>query len=245
MNTFLLTLAYKHVAFAAMLALANEFRESANLPIKQPLTITDVQSGSHVSPPRLMGFGGSLITSNHFFGFNNGYLANFKKLEPNLNSDSAYKARNIQLAGMKSKVDSDGAYQLATNWLTRAGIEVLPLESQSGHRISQRSFLKHSSNGTALNVTSNEIVLLPVFDIEWGSKEVKSSSATYPMPLLVVTVFGPTKEMIEMHITDDSVVGGAKKPIRDVDKLLDISDATFLRYDPNQKSNLVLSLIHI
>ena len=99
MNTFLLTLAYKHVAFAAMLALANEFRESANLPIKQPLTITDVQSGSHVSPPRLMGFGGSLITSNHFFGFNNGYLANFKKLEPNLNSTRLTKPETFNSLG--------------------------------------------------------------------------------------------------------------------------------------------------
>ena len=239
MSKFLLNLAYKHVALAAMLSLANVFREKTDLPIEQPLTVADVKPGSHVSPPLLIGFGGSLITSNYFFGFNNGYLANFKKLEPNLNSDSAYQARNRQLAGMKSKVDMNGAYQLATNWLIKTGIDLAALESKNGHKVTQRSFLKSPGTGTPLIANSNDVVWLPVFDIEWGRKEVQSQSATYFLPLLVVTIFGPTKELVEMHITDDEVIGGAKQPVKDVEKLLAIADTTFLRYDEAQKSKLV------
>ena len=80
MDKFFINLAYKHVALATMLVLANDFIQKARIPLGQPLTARDVQSGSHVSPPRLMGFGGSIITPTHFFGFGNGYLANFKKL---------------------------------------------------------------------------------------------------------------------------------------------------------------------
>jgi hypothetical protein len=238
MNTFLISLAYKHVALAVMLALANDFAKKTQLPIEGNLTAKDVQSGSHVSPPRLMGFGGSVMTTNYFFGFNNGYLANFKKLEPKLNSDAAYQARNKQLAGMKSEVDSIGAFQLATNWLIKAGLDVMTLESKSGHKTTQRSFL-NNPRGAGLAESSNVVVWLPVFDIEWGKKEVRSQSATYTLPLLVVTIFGPTQELIEMHITDDAVMGGIKQPIKDVEKLLAVADATFLRYDELQKSNLV------
>jgi hypothetical protein len=245
METFLTTLAYKHVAFVVMLALANDFCDKAQLPIERPLVIADVRPGSHVSPPRLMGFGGSVIIGSHFFGFNNGYLANFKKLEPKLNSDSAYQTRNRQLAGLKSEVDAKGAYQLATNWLIKIGIDMEALESKHGHKVAQRSFLKHSGGTQPLAGNSNDVVWLPVFDIEWGRKEVRSQSETYPLPLLVVTILGPTKELIGMHITDDSVVGGARQPINNIEKLLAIADATFLQYDELQKSNLVFRCIAV
>ncbi len=239
MDKFFISLAYKYTALAAMLALANDFAQNAELHIQQPLTLGSVQPGSHVSPPRLMGFGGSVVTSNYFFGFNNGYLANFKKLEPNLNPDAAQLARNTQLAAMKSKVDADGAYQLATNWLSRAGIDIQAIESKYGHKTAQRSFPKKAETATTLTATTNAVVWLPVFDIEWGRKVVRSQSAAYHMPMLVVTVFGHTKELVEMHITDDAIVGGAKHPIKDVEKLLTIADATFMQYDGTQRSDLV------
>ena len=51
MEKFLITLAYKHVAMAVMLALANDFTKKAEIPITRPLTLADVQQGSHFSPP--------------------------------------------------------------------------------------------------------------------------------------------------------------------------------------------------
>lgn len=239
MDNLSINLAYKYVALAAMLTLANDFAQKAELRTDQPFTLESVQAGSHVSPPRLMGFGGSVVTTNYFFGFNNGYLANFKKVEPNLNSDAAQEARNKQLATMNTEVNADGAYQLATNWLTQAGIDISGLESKFGHKTTQRSFLKRDRADASLTTVSNEVVSLPVFDIEWGNKELRSQSATYSIPLLVVTVFGHTKELVRMHITDDGVVGGAKQPVKDVEKLLALSDAIFLQYDEAQRSNLV------
>lgn len=226
-----------------MLALANEFAQRAQLPIEQPFTMESVQPGSHVSPPRLMGFGGSIVTSNYFFGFNNGYLANFKKVDTGLNSDAGQQARNKQLAAIKSEVDAAGAYRLATNWLMRAGIDIPALEAKYAHKTTQRSFLKNPRPAGTLTTTNSEVAWLPVFDIEWGRKEVRSQSATYPMPLLVVTVFGHTKELVEMHITDDAIVAGAKEPVKDVGKLLAIADATFLQYDEVQRSNLVAAYL--
>lgn len=239
MDKFFTSLAYKYVAMTAMLALSNHFAEKAQLPIESPLNIGNIQPGSHVSPPRLMGFGGSLVTTNYFFGFNNGYLANFKKVEPNLKSDAAQQSRNRELATFKSKVDAAGAYQLATNWLTMAGIDIQAIEAKHGHKTTQRTFLKNPLATSALTSASNEVLTLPVFDIEWGRKEVRSQSATYPMPMLVVTIYGHTKELVEMHITDDSIVGGGRKPVRNVEALLAITDEEFMKYDSVQRSNLV------
>ncbi len=140
---------------------------------------------------------------------------------------------------MKSDLSTNGAYELATNWLTHLGIDIPALELRSGHKITQRSFLKNPPNAAEPSAMGRSVVSLPVFDIEWGNKEVGSQTASYPMPLLVVTVFGPTRELIEMHITDDAVVGGAKQPVKDVEKLLAIVDATFLGYNELQKGDLV------
>ena len=59
---------------------------------------------------------------------------------------------------------------------------------------------------------------------------------------LKVTIFGPTKELVEMHITDDVGVGGDKQPVKDVEKLPAIVDATFLRYDDLKKTTWRLNM---
>jgi len=54
-----------------------------------------------------------------------------------------------------------------------------------------------------------------------------------------MTVFGPTKELIEYHLFDDSLMLLPKLKIEDSDKLLDIPDEEFYQYDDLQRSNLV------
>jgi hypothetical protein len=239
MDKLLISLAYKHVAMAIMLAQANEFAHKTGLPLERPIAMADVQSESHVSPPRLMGFGGSIVTTNYGFGFSHGYLANFKKLERKISSDSALRARNSELATMVSDVDTNGAYHLATNWLTAIGVDVPAIESKYPHTVTQRFFYKNPGTTAIGRVDDNNKVALPTFDIEWGKQEVRSDSKSYAMPLMSVTVFGPTKELIEMHVLDAPRVGGVRQPIKDVEKLLAIPDQEFTGYDDLSKSNLV------
>jgi len=69
-NKLLVTAAYKYVALAVMLTNCNLFVQQTHLPLDHQLTQTNiVLSGCSVAPPRLMGFGGSIVTRKYFFGF--------------------------------------------------------------------------------------------------------------------------------------------------------------------------------
>jgi len=240
MEKFLITLAYKHVAMAVMLALANDFTKKAEIPITRPLTLADVQQGSHFSPPRLNGFGGSVVTSNHFFGFSRGYLANFKKLEPSINSDAAQQARNEELAKSPNSLDSSGAYDFAVACLSRIGVAPVALKSNYTHKVTQRSFFPRAKGFVAAQGTGPRgSTLLPVFDIEWAFKGASAQAGPYPVPAIALTIFGPTKELVELHITDDHLVPGKTQPVKDVEKLLAIKDADFTAYTEQQKSDLL------
>ncbi len=54
-----------------------------------------------------------------------------------------------------------------------------------------------------------------------------------------MTVFGPTKELIEYHLFDDALMLRPKLEIKDFEQLLVITNETFYRFDRLQKSNLV------
>jgi hypothetical protein len=54
-----------------------------------------------------------------------------------------------------------------------------------------------------------------------------------------MTVFGPTKELIEYHLFDDALMLRPKLEIKDAEKLLTISNEVFYKFDEMQKSNLV------
>jgi hypothetical protein len=81
-NKLLITAAYKSVAMAVMLTNCNLFVQEIHLPLDHPITQTKIiLSRCSVNPPRLMGFGGSLVTEKYFFGFGRGHLANFWQWE--------------------------------------------------------------------------------------------------------------------------------------------------------------------
>jgi len=54
-----------------------------------------------------------------------------------------------------------------------------------------------------------------------------------------MTVFGPTKELIEYHLFDDSLMLRPKLEIKVFERLLAITNEAFYRFDALQKSNLV------
>ncbi len=56
---------------------------------------------------------------------------------------------------------------------------------------------------------------------------------------MTMTVFGPTKELMEYHLFDDALMLSPKLEIKDVEKLLTISNQVFHTFDETQKSNLV------
>ena len=105
-NKLLITAAYKYVALAVMLANCNLFVQETYLPLDHPITQTNIiLSRCSVSPPRLMGFGGSIVTEKYFFGFGHGHLANFWQWEfRSASSSQGIRQQQEQWSKMTSQV---------------------------------------------------------------------------------------------------------------------------------------------
>jgi hypothetical protein len=226
----MLNLAYKYVAIALMLGEANFFAEKTQISQPLPITQTDVKSGSHVGPPSPKDFGGSILTDNYFFGFGWGHLANFYKRGFMATSATDIRQRNIELSRQTSQIDSNEAIRLATNWLSELGVDLLKLESRYKRNHFQWRF---NPDGE-----SQEAVLLPVHQVEWRGQLLRSRS--YQSAVVVVTVFGVTKELVELRVLDDSLFARSKLQIKERDKLLAIADDEFLALSATQRSNLVV-----
>lgn len=237
-NKFFITAAYKYVALAVMLTNCNLFVQETHLPLEQPIVQTNIiLSQCSVNPPRLMEFGGSIVTEKYFFGFGHGHLANFWQWEfRSASSPEGIAQQHEQWAQMPSQIGTNEMRQLALGWMANLGVNTATLEEKYPCKITQRFFYQHPSGGlTPLNTGK---VLLPIFDISWGSISLRGHPQ-YSFPALTITVFGPTQQLIEYHLLDDSLMLRPKLEIKDFEKLLAISNSTFLQFSDMQRSNLV------
>lgn len=237
-NKLLITAAYKYVALAVMLTNCNLFVQQAHLPLDHPITQTNIiLSRCSVNPPRLMGFGGSIVTEKYLFGFGHGHLANFWQWEFRPASSSAgITQQHEQWAQMTSQIETNEVRQLAENWLANMGVDVATLEQKYPCKITQKFF--HHNSGSGLKPLDENQVPLPIFEISWGSIPLRGHPQ-YSFPAATMTVFGSTKELIEYHLLDDSLMLHPKLEIKDFEKLLAITNAVFYQFDDTQRSNLL------
>ena len=236
-NKLLITAAYKYVALAVMLTNCNLFVQETHLPLDHPLAQTNIiLSRCSVAPPRLMGFGGSVVTEKYFFGFGHGHLANFWQWEFHAESYSNIRAQQEAWAKMSSPIGTNDVRQLALNWLANLGVDTATMEKKYPCEIKQEFFYRHPAGSLApLNQGK---VPLPIFVISWGAIPVRGHPQ-YSFPAVTMTLFGPTKELIEFHLFDDSLTLRPKLEIKNFEKLLTVSDEVFRQFDEKQRSNLV------
>jgi len=231
MTPFVISLAYKYVALALMLVQVNQFAGKVGLKLDHPVTEQDVRSGSHVGPPNTNDFTGSILTDAYFFGFGRGHLANFHRNDFKSDSDATVRERNLRLSKLSSMIDTNGAYQLATNWLSAAGVDVTALAKQYRLNIVQWRYRPQGFSQTPLT--------LPVFQVEWRGSPFKSQRRRADMAVVTVTVLGSTKELIEYHILDDALFISPRIAVPDQTTLLAIPDSEFQAFTPLQRSNLI------
>jgi hypothetical protein len=237
-NKLLITAAYKYVALAVMLTNSNLFVQQTQLPLDQPLTFTNiVLSRCSVAPPRLMGFGGSVVTKKYFFGFGHSHFANFWQWEFHAESIDNIRAKQIEWSQMISQIDTNQVHTLALSWLNNLGVDTQTMEQKYPCDIRQKFYYKNS-DGSLMPMDKTK-VLLPIYVISWGSIPLKSHPQ-YSYPAATMTIFGPTKELIEYHLFDDALMLRPKLEIKDYDKLLSISNSVFSQYDESQRNNLVM-----
>lgn len=230
-----ITAAYKFVALAMMLTNCNLFVQQTQLPLNQPLTFTNIMlSRCSVAPPRLLGFSGGVQTEKYFFGFGHDRLANFWQWE--FRPQDNIRQHQIEWAAMTSQIDTNEAHTFALSWLNNLGVDTQTMEQKYPCNISQKFYYKNS-NGS-LTPLDKAKVMLPIYVISWGSIPLKSRPE-YSMPAVTMTIFGPTKELIEYHLLDNSLMLRPKLEVKDFEKLLAITNAQFYKFNDTQQSNLV------
>lgn len=223
MEKLFVSAAYRYVALALMLAEANHAIEKLEIPGWKQVAAADVVS-YHVSPPRLSP-GGSVDTATHIFGFGrNGQLQFIQMKEPD--SNLSLEERHRKWAGMKSLVDTNTAYVLASNWLTKLDVDVTKLQNTYPVQVVQEYYF---SGGLQAKETK---VMLPRYEVRWGTNETE--------PAVWISIFGPTKQPIHIRQTDSSFSHRPHGITKDPEKLLAIKDDEFARYTLTQRSNLVV-----
>ncbi|MDE3066633.1 MAG: hypothetical protein KGJ60_03680 [Verrucomicrobiota bacterium] len=232
-----LPLAYKYVAIAVMLAEVNYFASRLHLPIRLPIETSNLTTVTIFDPrfrarlegrATIYGFGGVVGTRHYLFCFPAGPLSHpspaklrfimrvdtngFQVYSTTL-PDAEFFSRVI---GVHSVIDTNGAYQLASNWLEAVGVDVERLQRE--HPV----IVRH------LRMVDGS--LLPLFHVYWGPKT---------NTVIDVMLTGANKSLLYLRQNDDSYLGRPFSLIKDADQLLAIPDSEFLKYSPEQRSNLV------
>jgi hypothetical protein len=196
-NIFHISIAYRTVAIERMLGEVNYFSQQLQLPTPHPIQPTDIK-WSHVNPPRT-GFGGVITAKNFDFSFpkrGEGKLCYVTRLTVRDGHDvlDLYP----ELAKTRSLIDSNDAYQLATQWLTSVSVDVPALEQKYKRNVRQWFFWGSAKDlpkdqWSMPTVTSTNKTMLPIFDVMWGKGET---------PPVKVTILGSTRELLQLRMED-------------------------------------------
>jgi hypothetical protein len=210
--------AYKYVIVAVMISEASFEADKLGLPLQRhPLGQSSVQFET-TTPPNVMyvlGAGGRIDTDRYSFCFGR-HKRFIVKLDRFGHLDQAEE--NEMLSRGTSLVSSNGAYQLATNWLSAIQVDVWELQRTNQAEVQQRWY--YGPQGKTM---------LPVFEVRWGE---------WDHPKIEVSIDGRTKEVVYIRQEDDSFSRRPEELIKNLDKLLEIPDDEFEKYSPIQRSNL-------
>jgi hypothetical protein len=209
--------AYKLVVAGMAVASANFVAQRLNLnprPIEQKDVI-----GVFVAPPgqfeRPVTPGVNLMTSNFMFIFHEGKLLSVMNTKTNIEEVEHYR----EWASMPSLIDSNGAYRLATNWLSRVFVDVSTLNRKYKVTVGQPSFLgDEGANSTYPanwgHVGTNRITL-PLYYVTWNNGDYEAAK---------VGVFGPTKQFVGLTIRDESLTDRVYLTVTNQKELVDMTN---------------------
>lgn len=175
------TTAYHDEVLNLMLLEANKVANELALNEQIPITLSNLVS-EHITPPRMAKIGiGSITTSNYVYYFSVG----------NKFSSVARRDSNQDKNEIKAKylwpidhIDTNAAYQMATQWLDAASIDVKALNRDCMTIV--RPWTPEGVNGRRF---------VPLYRVYWITKGTKNSGSVAGVELLF-----PTKSLQQLYV---------------------------------------------
>jgi hypothetical protein len=188
------SLAYKLVVTGMALSAMNSILERLALPIK-PIEPKDLVGASisawyadaQNQDEKPMLPSASLGTANFRFAFREGKLHLVFNTKTNIESVEHYR----EWAKMPSLVNSNEAYRMATNWLTRLYVDVPLLNQKYKLNVGQPGFWMTPPE--KLGGKGSGWTTLPLYYVTWRKGDYEAAK---------VGIFGPTKQFMGLTIGD-------------------------------------------
>jgi hypothetical protein len=152
---------------------------------------------------------GTIETTNFEFMFYNGKLWQVMRLSEH---HVEYYAHDFdKLLGKPSLIDTNGAYQLATQWLAAVDVDMTRLDKLKW-TLNQLHYLARGATN---------YVTLPLYYVDFGSKHYAASNnlKAFDEPLVSVEILGATKELQDLIIYDRTL---SRRPLLLITNVLDL-----------------------
>jgi hypothetical protein len=230
---------------AAMIAFVNHYAPRLNMPFDVPLKEREIQR-LKVAPPecneRLTVYSGGIRVSNYSFGFSDGFINSrwshftgyfvVTKLEddgmtsfgiPLLKPNEGGNSLMERASRMKYTVSTNDLYRMATNYLVALEIDQKDFAKKNSLTVEQGVF--HSNRG---------LVPSPLMYAYWGNPQLRDPGSNG----FAFEISAVSGELLELNVGNASTCKGLPL-IKDLDKLLAISDEEFQKYSAEERTNLV------
>jgi hypothetical protein len=202
------TPAYRKEALRLVIAEANRVAQELNLPEQLPITETNV-SEFYIPSPRMargMKAIGNITASNYVYYVSVGNKFSFlvrKRLE------QEYKQLQAQYLWPMDRMDTNAAYQLATQFLKAASMDVEALNRDCNWSI--RAFTPEGKNGAHF---------VPVYWVSWVKKGEEGRGSTTSVELCE-----PTKMIRQLRVNESQYILRRPLEITNLDFLLSQTNA--------------------
>lgn len=141
-----------------------------------------------------IGVQGTIETTNLLFAFDRGRLCEVERIAEN--RFQYYSTDVDKLIGKPSVINESQAYEMATQWLAAADIDVTEMEKKHAPQVNQL---------TVLPMNSTNVVKVPMYFVHWGWRYFRNGDDKHSVSsnsLVEVKILGTTKELVELRLSD-------------------------------------------
>ena len=228
-------LAYKFVMTAAMLGFINQYAPRLHLPLNTPIEQQKIQHigvAPAASRPELTFYGGKIVVYNYSFGFSD-LSFTLAKLEDDgmqsfgITMEYPREPSNSLMeraSRMKYTVNTNDLYAIGTNYLAAMDSDLAVLEKLHPPAVNKDPVF-HSNRG---------LVPAPLLSVHWEQTHFVADDPG-AVSYQISAVGG---ELLELHIGIESTCKGLPL-LKEVDKLLAITDEEFLEMSDTERTNLL------